>query len=124
MLLAIINQLKTGTITKVIAKGGASVNPPAPYVVVWEDTGTEQLKDRNIGGYFVSVHYPKGYILTLDEYIKNEVLTLLHEVLLTDSVGNKNRLLSTGQISPVIDTNDDGTISRDRLFTIGSIKGG
>jgi hypothetical protein len=116
MITAIIAKLKTGTITNVIPRGDAVVNPTAPYVVVWKDSPIQLQGNSGLNQYYVSVHYPRGYINQVDDYIENECATLLGGQILTTRDARKVQLYKTMDITPLIDNNDDGTISRDRLF--------
>jgi hypothetical protein len=119
MITAIINKLKTGSITNVIPKGGILANPETPYVVVWKDSPIVQsgrMENSGTNQYYISVHYPKGYINQIDDYIENETVSLLDGVTFSTRDGRKVKLHKTADMSPLIEGNDDGTISRDRLF--------
>lgn len=117
MITAIITQLKTGTYTNVYARADGVVNPAIPYIMVWEDS-----KIGPNGGIFISLHTVPAMTDSLDLYMKNELITLLHKVILTDTYGNNFRLIDTGELSKVIDNNDDGSISRDRLFLLPTVE--
>jgi hypothetical protein len=119
MITAIITKLKTGSITNVIPRGGTVANPSTTYVVVWKDSPVVQAGGdgtRGTNQYYISAHFPKGFINELEDYIENEIAALLHKKILTARDGRKIQLLKTANISPIIEGNDDGTISMDRLF--------
>ena len=118
MITAIINQLKTGSISNVLPRGSIQTNPTPPYVVVW---GPELIpqpgdEDRGKNQYFVSVHFNRGYINQLDDYIYDEIVDLLDEQILTMRDGRKAKLEISGAPSNLIEGNDDNTISKERVF--------
>lgn len=122
MLQAIVNKLKTGSISRVYPRGSVTVNPEAPYVVVWQDPLVPQPGYDNYGKntYKISVHYQKGYINPLDDYIYNEVQALLHKQSLLTRDGRHVKIYCTGNVSATIEGNADGTISKEReLITAG-----
>lgn len=118
MLKAIIDQLKTGSITTVIPRGSVEVNPTPPYVVVWGPDFIEQPGNENKGKnqYFISAHFPRGFINQLDDYIINEVYDLLHKQILTTRDLRNVRLHVSGGPSNMIEGNADNTISKERVF--------
>ena len=118
MITAIITQIKTGSITNVHAKGDGEANLKPPYIIVWESSRSQKGYGQAVGGFFVSYHDVKGAQDAIDNYMNGELVTLLHKVILTDSQSNKFRLEDTNQLSILIETNDDGTISKDRLFSL------
>lgn len=120
MITAIINQLKTGTITNVYARQDKPENPVTPYVITWEDEYTSNIKD-SVPAIFVSCHMNVGYLDAIDNYMKNEVIVLLHNKILTDSFGNNFELYNTPLLSKAITNNDDGSISKDRQFIFPEI---
>ena len=119
MLKAIITQIKTGTITNVIPRGQNVVNPEKPYVVVWgpEPIAQAGLDKAGKNLYRVNVHYPKGYIDDIDDYIFNELPTLLTDgIKLTTRDGRTVQLFHTMEIGDIVESNDDNTLSKDRVF--------
>ena len=120
MITAIITQLKPGTYTNVVARYDGIKNLVAPYVVVWESSRLQTANGQANTGFFISLHVERGYMDTLADYMNNELLTLLHKVNLTDAgpPALTFRLLDTNELSPIIEDNDDNTISQDRLFML------
>jgi len=116
---AIITQLKTGSITNVIPRGQNIVNPEKPYVVVWgpetiQQTGMDR-EGKNL--YYINTHFPKGYINQLDDYVYNELPTLLPDKMrLTTRDGRIVQLFLTMDIGVIVEGNDDGTLSKERVF--------
>lgn len=119
MIKAIITQLKTGSITNVIPRGQNIVNPEKPYVVVWgpetiQQTGMDR-EGKNL--YYINTHFPKGYINQLDDYVYNELPTLLPDKMrLTTRDGRIVQLFLTMDIGVIVEGNDDGTLSKERVF--------
>lgn len=123
MITAIINRLKTGTITTVIPRGTNLVNITPPYVVVW---GPELIpspgdEDRGKNQYFISAHFSRGYVNQLDDYIYNEVVDLLDKYRATMRDGRIATLYISGAPSNIIEGNDDETISKERTFISAGI---
>lgn len=123
MITAIINRLKTGNITTVIPRGSIKTNPMPPYVVVW---GPELIpqpgdEDRGKNQYFIAVHYKRGFINQIDDYIYDEIIELLHDQRLTMRDGRQATLKISGAPSNLIEGNDDGTISKERVFITAGI---
>jgi len=126
MIHAIIDRLKTGSITNVYPKGDPVVNPIPPYIYVWQKSPVMQPGSDNYGKnfYIVSVHYPQGFINYLDDYIDTELMTLLHKFIATARDGRKVQLYLDGQgISGLIEGNADKTISKERQVTTAGIFG-
>ena len=126
MINAIITQLKTGSITEVITRGEGEYakNPSIPYIVVYDAVPISSVDGQIVAGVYVDVHHRPGTLDIIDDYLDEEVVTLLHKVFLTDSKGNTFRLHDNDDKSILIDTNDDGTISKSKLFLapkLGSI---
>lgn len=114
MLAAVINQLKTGTITNVVPYGSAL--PAPPYVVVRPE---RDPLDR--GRVFrIIAHYQSGQQAWLEDYIFNEVLTLLDNFMGESRHENDNQLLTEQEYTDIIVDNDDGTISMERRFLMPS----
>ena len=73
------------------------------------------MEGKNL--YYVNVHYPKGYIDEIDDYITNELPTLLPDgIRLTTRDGRTVQLFNTMIIGDLVETNNDGTNSKDRVF--------
>ena len=112
MLTKIIAQLKTGSIKNVVPFGKNL--PAAPYVVV--------RMEKHIAGRGIRViaHVTKGEtgadVIQLDNYIMDEVITLLHDFTNTDRFGNRFNVRDTGEWTDVGPESDDSTISMERLF--------
>jgi len=123
MITAIINKLKTGSITNVYPRGCVVVNPPAPYVIVWGPELVPQPGEDSRGKnqYFISVHYTRGFINQLDDYIYNEVVDLLNNIRFVMRDGRRATLHISGAPSNLIETNDDNTISKERIFITAGI---
>ena len=86
---------------------GSSSNPSAPYVVV-----------RQEGGVFrVNTHFLPGQESALRLYVRKDLQNALYAKTLDDS-GSKFRLFCQPDDLPglIINSNDDGTISQERLF--------
>lgn len=123
MIKAIVTQLKTGTIKTVIRRGSITVNPSAPYVVVWGPELIPQPGHYNQGQnqYFIACHFNRGYGDDLDDYITNEVVDLLNKQILTTRDFRKVQLHVSGGPSNMIEGHDDKTISKERIFTTAAI---
>lgn len=123
MITAIINKLKTGTISNVYPRGCGVENPPAPYVIVWGPELIVQPGEDNRGKnqYFVSVHFSRGFINQLDDYIYNEVVDLLNNFRCVMRDLRKATLKISGAPSNLIEGNDDNTISKERIFITAGI---
>jgi hypothetical protein len=120
MITEIITQLKTGTYKNVYARYDGVKNLVPPYVLVWEDARLQTSNGQANTGFFVSLHMVRARMDDLNSYMNNELITLLHKETLTETgppVINF-RLLDTNELSPLIEDNDDQTISRDRLFIL------
>jgi len=114
MLSKVIEQIKTGSITNVVPYGSAL--PATPYVVVRPE---RDPLDR--GRVFrIIAHYQPGQQAWLEDYIFDEILTLLDEFTATSRHGNDNRLVTEQEYTDIIVDNDDGTISMERRFLMPS----
>ncbi len=117
MIKAIIDKLKIGSISNVIPFGQNVSNPNKPYVVVWQGEPTQQAGTENGNNeFFVNAHFPKGWINEITDYIEIEVYQLLHNQILTTRDSRKVKIQATSRIGRIIMGNDDGTISKDRVF--------
>lgn len=116
MITKIVEQLKTGSLKNVVPFGYTTSILEPPYVVV--------KPERDALGrgraFRVIAHFLPGQNIFLDDYIDNEVLTLLDDFTALSRHGNRNQLLSEELDSDIIATSDDGTISRDRVFLMPS----
>lgn len=111
MTTAIVTQLKTGTYKTVLPFGRTAQNPP--YVVVKPEFGPGQTRLFRI---FFHV-LPTQQIL-LEDYIFDELTTLLSEFQGTDRNGNTFIVYSTDEFSDFAVTNDDDTLSMERVFLV------
>jgi len=120
---AIITQLKTGSLTRVYPKGSNIVTPIAPYIFVWGPAFISQGGNDGMGQnqYMISVHYQKGFINQLDDYIYNELLTLLHKKKMITRDLRTVTLYLNGSVSEIIEGNKDGTISKERDILTAAI---
>jgi hypothetical protein len=123
LITAIIDRLKTGTIKNVYPRGSIVQNPSAPYVVVWGPELIPQpgYDDRGKNEYFISVHFQRGFINDLDDYIYNEIINLLNNYRIISRDGRKATLKISGAPSTLIEGNDDVTISKERVFITAGI---
>ena len=108
MLPKIVAQLKTGIIKNVVPFSAAL--PSSPYVVV----KPEYLPYGR--GFRVIAHADKGSNIALENYIMDEVITLLHNFTAKDRFGNNFTVKDTGEWTDVAAVSDDSTISMERLF--------
>jgi hypothetical protein len=123
VIVAIIAQLKTGSITNVYPRGSTIINPSPPYVIVWGPELIPQSgnEDRGKNQYFISVHFPKGFVNQLEDYIYNEVVSLLNNFRGVMRDGRQATLKISGAPSNLIEGNDDNTISKERIFITAGI---
>ncbi len=109
---AIVKRIKTGKIKAVVPFGSTPTS--SPYVVVKTEAGNGV---RNIR---VIAHYDQGYRKDLELYIFNDLSNLLRNWKGTDSYGNTFIVKDAGEYTDVIVTNDDSTISMERVFYVPS----
>lgn len=112
MITKIVEQLKTGTIKNVVAYG--SNLPTAPYVVVKQEN-----EPLGRGTQFrIIAHFLKGQQIYLEDYIKKEVSELLTDFQATTRNNNLNELWQDefGQMPELTVSNDDDTISMERVY--------
>ena len=113
----IITRLKTGSIKSVVGFGELNL-PKPPYIVV--------KPEREMAGrgrnYRIIAHYAPGQLAFLEDYIRDEVMTLLDTYGATTRNGNYQVCYATEEWSDII-TNDDGTISMEQCFLVASHKG-
>jgi len=106
----IIERLKTGSIKNVVAFGNTL--PTAPYVVV-------KLESDPLGqgrNYRIIAHYKIGQGTYLEDYVVDELSTLLDKYEALTRHGNYQKLYATQQMSGIITENDDNTIAMERVF--------
>jgi len=108
MLTKIIERLQTGSISNVVQFGAQL--PSSPYVCVKPEVGVVGRDLRII------VHYDQGNNSALENYIFNELSTLLKDFEYTDANGNDVMVKDAGSYTDIAATNDDLTISMERLF--------
>jgi len=112
----IVEQLKTGTIKNVVPYGVEQL-PAPPYVVV--------RPERDMLGrgraYRIIVHMQPGQQIFLEDYVFNDLFDLLDNFTATSRNNNYNRLLTENDYTDIIISNDDGTISMERVFLLPSI---
>jgi len=115
LLTTIITTLKTGSLKTVVARDDFVLLPTPPYVVVWESNrpSGEKNSTKEI---FISVHAQVGDIETIQDYLETEVISLLHNKKITYDTTLFVKLKATNSISQTVFTNDDNTISKDRMF--------
>lgn len=110
MIVAIVNRLKTGTIKNVVPFGS---KPTAiPYIVVKceRDGGVRLIR--------VTVHHNQGYQVDVEKYVLHNLSVLLRNWKGTDSYGNTFIVKDTGEYTDIVTTNDDSTISMERVFYV------
>lgn len=110
MLTKIVAKLKTGSVSNVVPFGSEGGLTP-PYTVVKQENG---LMPGWL--YFrIIAHFIPAQICQCDDYIRNEVHTLLNNFISESRHGNLNQLLAEeNNRTPVI--NDDGTLSMESLY--------
>lgn len=120
---AIEDRLKTGSITRVYPKGDVVSNIQPPYIIIGGPVLVPQPgnEDRGKNQYTIYVHFQRGYVDQLDDYIYIELVSLLHKQRLTMRDGRKATLHISGAPSDLIEGNDDGTISKERIFITAAI---
>lgn len=138
MLHAIIDQLKTGSITNVFTRGNYQTYPSGPdtenevltpYILVYDDYTVSSYftTENTVFGFMIEVHFPAGYIDELRDYVNYELPQLLDRKVLTDSDGNYFQIFKTMYMTIVSEPNDDSsitggnddkTISRSRRFIV------
>lgn len=109
MITKIVSKLKTGTITNVVPYG--SKLPSPPYIVV-KPIGGEDTRVFEI-----FVHMMQGQQTYLEDYVFDDLSTLLTDYKTTSRHGNYNKVYDQESYSDII-INDDGTISMSRFFEV------
>jgi hypothetical protein len=109
MITKIVERLKTGTYKNVVQFGVEKL-PSAPYVVV-------KYEREALGAlYRVIAHFKPGQNTFLEDYVTDELMTLLDEYESTTRHGNFQKVYATDEMSGIITDNDDGTIAMERVF--------
>lgn len=123
MIAEIIARLKTGSITNVIPFGSATPST-VPYIVVKPETNN---KGRGVR---IILHYKQGanmYVsggityTPMDDYIYNELPSLLSEWTMANNHGESMTVHDTGEITDITAVSDDNTIAMERLFYISML---
>lgn len=117
------------SINIVVADGGTNENISESlnaYVLVSElsNYGSARYANATTTRIAVRACFPKDYQIDLDKYILFELHTLLHKKILTVVNGDtetKVQLYVTSDISPILHSNADGFIARERIVLIPSI---
>lgn len=110
MLPKIVKRLKTGSVKNVVPYGKKT--PAAPYDVV-------RLETLEMGrGIRVIAHRTPEDDIALENYVFDELSTLLSGFTDADRFGNRFTVLDSGEWTEVVTGNDDGTISMERLFYV------
>jgi hypothetical protein len=125
MIAEAIERLKTGSIKNVVPFAMLEKMPSSPYVVV-----KYVLHPLGVG-LLVIAHYAYGTQMTtiegvtktyLEDYIRNEVVTLLDGYSFVNNHGENMVIHDTGEITEITPVSDDNTVSMDRLFYIAQPK--
>lgn len=100
-----------------VVEYGTSTPPSPPYVVVREEPNI------NGTGIRINAHFKPGQQKYLKAYMRTTIGNALADFRATDDDGNHNRLQSdiNTVLGTIVTTNDDGTISLDRLYYMGDI---
>jgi hypothetical protein len=106
----VVAQLKTGTIKNVIPFGFQT--PNAPYVCVKPESVPMGRAFRCI------VHVKPDYVLDMENYLFNELSTLLKDWRTTDRHGNTVTVKDGDEYTDIVAVNDDSTISMERVFYV------
>ena len=112
MITKIVEKLKTGTVKNVIPFGWSL--PAAPYVVV-------KMERDSLGrgiAYRIIAHFKPGQNIFLEDYVMNELMTLLDGYAAITRHGTYQELESTGEWGALVTDNDDSTISMERVFLV------
>ena len=112
MVVKIRTQLLTGSIKNISVYGAGNL-PPAPYVII------KQKPDRLGRGivYKIYVHMMPDHQLDLENYARNELMTLLDKFTATTRFGNYKELkMLKSETELLAVENDDKTISMARGF--------
>ena len=123
MIAEIITRLKTGSIKNIIPFGSATPST-VPYIVVKPETNN---KGRGVR---IILHYKQGanmYVsggvtyTPMDDYIYNELPSLLSEWTMANNHGESITVHDTGEITDITAVSDDNTVAMERLFYISML---
>ncbi len=109
---SIVERLQTGQITNVVQFGTAKL-PAPPYVVV--RAMRDPLRGRSL---YVTAHMEPDQQKWLEDYIFNQLSDLLLDYEGDTEEGVHFRVMMTQEWTDIIDGNDDGTISMERVFLL------
>lgn len=115
MFTKIVARLKTGSIPDVVPFGTSTL-PAPPYVVVKPER--DALGRGRI--FRIVAHAAPDQQVFLQDYIFEELSTLLDGYTTDSRLGNRNQVLSEEDWMDLIGNNDDGTISMERTFLVPS----
>lgn len=110
MLPKIVAKLNKGSIKNVVPFGVASA--AKPYVVVKPESRDGMRLFRIIA------HMIPGQQSALEEYVFNEISELIVGWSSDDRFGNHFTIMDTGEWTDLVTTNDDSTISMERLLYV------
>jgi len=92
-----------------VVKFGVSTLPQAPYVVVRQE----------LGSFRVTTHFLPGQESALELYVRKDLSNALEDQTLNDSGSYFRVTVEPENVpDPIANTNDDGTISQERLFSV------
>lgn len=95
-----------------VVEFGVSTLPPAPYVVVRQE----------YGAFRVTAHFLPGQESSLRLYVRKDLSNALDNKTLNDSGSYFRVTVEIESVpDPIVNTNDDGTISQERLFTVADM---
>ena len=95
---------------------GTEILPAPPYIVV--KTEKDPINRGRV--YRIIVHMMPGQQTFLEDYLLNDLSDLLDNFSANSRHGNYNVLLTENNYTDIIITNDDKTISMDRVFLLPS----
>ena len=113
MITRFVERLKTGTVKNVVPFG-VSTMPSPPYVVVKPESA------QNGRNFRIIPHFGVGQNILLENYVFNELSTLLKNFVTTDRNGNNVKIKDAEEYTDIVCENDDSTISMERVFYIPS----
>ena len=114
MLNVIVNKLDADFPAVKAGAFGDEKLPRVPYVIVKQE---QDLAGRG-KAYRIVAHFSKGQQTDLEDYIRGTVGASLDNFTATDRHGNKQKLYSDSDDVPsdLRISNDDGTISMERVY--------
>lgn len=111
----VVEKLKTGSIQNVVPFGEGNL-PEPPYIVVKPETDPVG-RGRS---YRIIAHFLPGQQTYMEDYIYNELSDLLTDYSDNSRHGNRNTLYMEQDITDYQVSNDDGTVSMERVFLMPS----